>query len=213
NPARPDNLAYVIYTSGSTGKPKGVMISHENVVNLLISMAEEVGISASDSLVAVTPISFDISALEIYLPLLAGASVTVAAQMTARDGANLAALIDVVKPSLMQATPATWRMLLDVGWRPPVTLRLLCGGEALPVDLADRLSDSAGAMWNVYGPTETTIWSTQARLQARSRIDLGQPIANTQVYVLGDNLELVPVGVSGELYIGGDGLARGYLGR
>ena len=208
-----DQLAYVIYTSGSTGKPKGVEITHKNLVNFLQSMASSPGFSAADRLLAVTTISFDISGLELYLPLLAGGRVVLASREDCYDGVRLRRLMRESGATVMQATPATWRLLLDSGWREGNGLRLLCGGEALPRELADRLLGTGAELWNMYGPTETTIWSTVARVQPDDVIAIGRPIDNTRIYVLDSNSQPVPVGVSGELYIGGEGLARGYLNR
>ncbi|WP_438328584.1 non-ribosomal peptide synthase/polyketide synthase [Burkholderia pseudomallei] len=207
------SLAYVIYTSGSTGRPKGVMIEHRNLANLLGAMGEQPGIGAHDVLLAVTSLSFDIAALELFLPLLHGARAVIAARDDAADPARLAHLIESSGASLMQATPSTWRMLAQHGWPRSVRpLTLLCGGEALPPALAERLLAHVPAIWNLYGPTETTVWSTVRRVTTPV-VDIGGPIANTQVYVLDERLRPAPIGVSGELYIGGAGVARGYLNR
>lgn len=211
--ARSSDLAYVIYTSGSTGKPKGVMIEHLQLVNFLCSMAERPGFTADDVLVAITTISFDIAALELYVPLLSGGRVIMATSEVAADGRRLAALINDADATMLQATPATWQMLLDSGWNGRAGLRMLSGGEALPADLAQRLLDKGSELWNMFGPTETTIWSTVDRVEPDSSITIGRPIANTQTYVLSDQCQLVPQGVTGELWIGGVGLARGYLNR
>lgn len=208
----PDSLAYVIYTSGSTGKPKGVLIEHRAFVNLLWSMKDEPGMSASDVLIAVTTLSFDIAGLELFLPLITGARVVVASREVASDGNALDRLITTSRATVMQATPATWRLLLDAGWTGSDSLKILCGGEALPRDLAAQLVGRCGSLWNMYGPTETTIWSSVCRIDsADSPVFLGDPIANTQFYVLDTRLELLPIGIAGELHIGGDGLARGYF--
>lgn len=210
----PDNLAYVIYTSGSTGKPKGVQISHRALVNFLISMRREPGIAARDTLLAVTTISFDIAALELYLPLIVGARVVIASREVAADGRFLQSELEKSGATIMQATPATWRLLLESGWHGNRDLKVLCGGETLPRDLADRLLEKSASVWNLYGPTETTVWSTLHRVQAGDGpVVIGRPIANTEIYVLGPGLEPSPVGIAGELFIGGDGLARGYLNR
>lgn len=207
-------LAYVIYTSGSTGRPKGVMLEHRSVVNFLLSMHREPGIGASDRFVAVTTLSFDIAGLEIHGPLTVGGTVVLASRTTALDGVRLAALLDSSEATILQATPATWRLLLESGWRGRPGLKMLCGGEGLPRDLADKLLATGGELWNMYGPTETTIWSTVARVTDTQRaISIGRPIANTQVYVLEPSGLPAPVGVGGELCIGGDGLARGYRNR
>ena len=206
-----ESLAYIIYTSGSTGRPKGVQVPHRAVVNFLSTMACAPGLSASDVLVAVTTLSFDIAGLELYLPLTVGAHVVVAAGEQVTDGGELRALLSACGATAMQATPATWRLLLEAGWSGP-GVKMMCGGEALPRDLATELLDK-GELWNLYGPTETTIWSCAERVGADSTVSIGRPIANTQVYVLDPNFSPVPAGVPGELYIAGDGLARGYRGR
>ena len=207
-------LAYVIYTSGSTGLPKGVCIEHRALANFLQSMAHKPGLSATDRLLAVTSISFDIAGLELFLPLVRGAQLYVASSEAARDSDALQALLVANDITIMQATPATWRLLLDGGWQGKSNLTVLCGGEAWPVALNQRLQANIHAVWNVYGPTETTIWSTieQVAPDATS-IVMGGPIANTQLYVLDEYRQLVPTGGVGELYIGGAGLARGYWQR
>ena len=208
------DLAYVIYTSGSTGRPKGVMLEHRSVVNFLLSMHREPGIAAGDRFVAVTTLSFDIAGLEIHGPLTVGGTVVLASRTTALDGQRLAELLDQAQAHLLQATPATWRLLLDSGWRGRPGLKMLCGGEGLPRELAGQLLATGGELWNMYGPTETTIWSTVWRVSDTERaISIGRPIANTQVYVLEPSGLPAPVGVAGELCIGGDGLARGYRHR
>jgi len=210
----PDNLAYAIYTSGSTGRPKGVGISHRALVNFLDSMRTTPGLHAEDTLLAVTTLSFDIAGLELYLPLLAGGRVVLASRETASDGKQLMAALEDGNITVMQATPATWRLLLESGWAGKRDLKILCGGEALPRDLANQLLDRSAALWNMYGPTETTIWSTLHRVETREgALSIGGPIANTQIYLLDRHLQIVPVGVHGELCIGGEGLARGYLNR
>jgi len=212
--AHASNLAYVIYTSGSTGIPKGVQLEHRSVVNFLETMHREPGIGADDRLLAVTTLSFDIAGLEIFGPLTAGGSVIIAERATALDGIRLAELIESADATILQATPATWRVLLESGWTGKADLKMLCGGEALPRDLADRLLPLGGELWNMYGPTETTIWSLVERVwPGEMHPGIGRPIANTQVYILDAARRPVPVGVPGELYIGGDGLARGYLKR
>jgi amino acid adenylation domain-containing protein len=212
--AVPEDLAYVIYTSGSTGRPKGVAITHRALVNLLLSMGREPGLGEGDVLLSVTTLSFDIAALELYLPLLVGARVYVASREDALDGRRLIELLDQSRATVMQATPATWRMLIEAGWEGTPGLRVLCGGEALPRDLAEAMLARAGEVWNVYGPTETTVWSSVERVgSGEGPVSIGRPIANTQMWVLDGRLKPLPVGVSGELYIGGTGVARGYWGR
>jgi amino acid adenylation domain-containing protein len=208
------SLAYVIYTSGSTGKPKGVEIPHSAVVNLLTSMARTPGLKATDVFYAVTTISFDIAGLELFLPLIVGAKVVIAERDAVIDGFRLLKNLEDVRATAMQATPASWRLLLEAGFRAPANFKLLCGGEALPRELADRLLQGSGELWNMYGPTETTIWSSCTRvIPDNSAITVGGPIANTQFYILDRNDQPVPSGVPGQLHIGGDGVARGYYKR
>ena len=213
-PAGADQIAYVLYTSGSTGKPKGVRITHRALANFVYSMAREPGMSARDVLLAVTTISFDIAGLELYLPLMTGATLVLAAKEAVWDPQSLGRLLDEHAVTVMQATPATWQMLFDNGWAGKRDLKVLCGGEALSRDLATRLLGAAGELWNMYGPTETTIWSLVRRITAADRtILIGRAIANTTVYILDDDRNPAPVGVAGELYIGGEGVSAGYLNR
>lgn len=211
--ATADSLAYVIYTSGSTGQPKGVQLSHRNVVNFLTSMALEPGMTAADRLVAVTTLSFDIAVLELFLPLCTGGCVVIAEREVAADGARLARLIASSNATVMQATPATWQLLLNAGWRGHPGLKALCGGEALPRELADRLIALGLDLWNMYGPTETTIWSSISHVPAEGPITIGKPIGNTRMYILDSQLRALPVGVPGELCIAGEGVSCGYRGR
>ncbi len=212
--ARPENLAYVIYTSGSTGQPKGVQILHSALVNFLTSMRLQPGLAPADVILAVTTISFDISTLEIFLPLIVGAQVVLLSRDLTASATHLAEKIGACGATVMQATPATWRLLVESGWRPHSALKIFCGGEALPCDLAEELLKNGATVWNLYGPTETTVWSTLQRVEpGGGAVTIGRPIANTQVYILDRHMQPVPVGVPGELYIGGDGLARGYLNR
>ncbi|HEX2078089.1 MAG TPA: amino acid adenylation domain-containing protein, partial [Longimicrobium sp.] len=211
-PCSPGDLAYVIYTSGSTGRPKGVMVRHGAVAGFLQAMARAPGLAPGDVLLAVTTLSFDIAVLELMLPLAVGARVRVASREAAADPVRLRGLLAGV--TAMQATPSTWRMLLDSGWTPPRALSVLCGGEALPRELAERLMAGGAPLWNLYGPTETTIWSAALRVEpGAGPVPVGGPIDNTQLHVLDGALHPAPVGVFGELYIGGEGLARGYLRR
>lgn len=212
--AQPDNLMYVIYTSGSTGKPKGVQIEHRSVVNFLTTMRQEPGLTREDVLLSVTTLSFDISILEIFLTLTTGARLVLVSRATAVDGAQLLSQLTNSNVTVMQATPTTWRMLIEAGWADNTGLKILCGGEALPHDLANQLLQRCAYLWNVYGPTETTIWSTSYLIQSmEAPLLIGRPIGNTQCYILDAQLLPVPIGLPGELYIGGDGLARGYLNR
>ena len=209
----PTDLAYVIYTSGSTGRPKGVEVEHRNVVAFIEAMQREPGLTAGDVLLAVTTLSFDIAGLELWLPLSVGARIVVANRADMLDGARLAALIDENAVTMLQATPATWRILVNSNWTGRPQLKALVGGEALPPDLAAALVDRVGVLWNMYGPTETTIWSTIARVDSGKDITIGRPIANTRCYVLMPGHAVCPIGVAGELCIGGEGVARGYRNR
>jgi amino acid adenylation domain-containing protein len=211
---RPEDLAYVIYTSGSTGRPKGVEISHASAVNLLRAMAVRPGLSHGDVLLAVTTVSFDIAALELFLPLSVGATVVIATDEDTTDGFRLMQLIAGSGTTVMQATPATWRLLLEAGFRPAQGFRMMSGGEGLPRELANRLLEGGAELWNMYGPTETTIWSSCARILADDGpIGVGGPIDNTQFYILDQHDQPVPPGTPGQLHIGGAGLARGYHRR
>jgi amino acid adenylation domain-containing protein len=209
-----ENLAYVIYTSGSTGKPKGVQIQHRSLVNLLHSMRQQPGLTARDTFVAVTTLSFDIAGMEIFLPLCVGARMVLSSSEVSRDGTKLAVLLKTCAATVMQATPATWRLLMEAEWRIPEHFKVLCGGEELPRELAAYLLERTSSVWNMYGPTETTVWSAIERLEsAKDAVPIGRPIGNTQIYVLDGHLQPVPVGVHGEIHIGGTGVARGYRNR
>jgi amino acid adenylation domain-containing protein/non-ribosomal peptide synthase protein (TIGR01720 family) len=208
------NLAYVIYTSGSTGSPKGVQIHHRAVVNFLCSMLEEPGLGPDDNLLAVTSLSFDIAALEIFLPLICGAKLEVISRELAAQGLLLKERLIASQATVMQGTPATWRLLTAAGLDGLEGLQRWCGGEALSRELANQLSNDRAVVWNLYGPTETTIWSGLWRVTGGGgSVLIGRPIANTQFYVLDEQFRLVPIGVLGELYIGGDGVGRGYMKR
>ena len=212
--ALPGDPAYLIYTSGSTGKPKGVQVHHAALSNFLGSMRMEPGLGAKDVLAAVTTISFDIAGLELYLPLLVGAQILLIDRETAADGPELAARLEQGRATVLQATPATWRMLVESDWRPSTPLRAFCGGEALPRDLADELLTRVAELWNLYGPTETTIWSTVARVEpSPAPVTVGRAIANTRIYILDSARSLVPAGAPGEIWIGGAGVALGYHER
>jgi amino acid adenylation domain-containing protein len=206
--------AYVIYTSGSTGIPKGVVVGHRALVNFLESMRRCPGLTGDDKWLSVTTLAFDISMLELFLPILTGAQVIIAPDEIAHDASRLAETVTESQATVMQATPATWQMLLQSGWRSDASLKILCGGEAMPPRLAEQLTRNGAEVWNMYGPTETTIWSAVHRVSVEDKtIPVGTPISNTQVYILDRTFQPVPVGVPGELYIGGDSLANGYLGR
>ena len=207
----PDNLAYVIYTSGSTGKPKGVQVQHSAVVNFLFSMSQKPGLNSKDTLLAVTTLSFDISVLEIFLPLAVGAKTVIADRNTVLDGTLLLKAIYRYNVNVLQATPVTWRLLIEAGWKGNNNFKVLCGGEALSKDLAAKLTNISSNVWNMYGPTETTVWSACNKLSTNDKIiHVGKPVANTKTYILDENMLPVPIGVSGELYIGGAGVTQGY---
>ncbi|HEX6909123.1 MAG TPA: amino acid adenylation domain-containing protein, partial [Longimicrobium sp.] len=208
---------YVLYTSGSTGQPKGVALQHRSVVNFLACMRRLLGMGAGDTLLAITRLGFDISVLELLLPLTAGATVEVADGDTAAEPRLLAARLARGGVTMMQATPATWQALVESGWRPAPEMSILCGGEALPAPLAAKLAAAGAPLWNLYGPTETTVWSAAHRVESADAeggaVTLGGPIANTAIYVLDGGMRPALPGTPGELCIGGAGLARGYLGR
>lgn len=212
--ATPESPAYVIFTSGSTGRPKGVRVPHRTTSNFLTSMQRVPGISADDRLLAVTTLSFDIAFMELMLPLSVGAEVVIADRDDVRDGAALRQLVENSQATMMQATPAGWRILVESGWAGHATFRAVSGGEPLPVDLAEALLQRCGEVWNGYGPTETTVYSTYWRVtDPRAGIRIGMPIANTRVYILNEQQMPCPLGVPGEIYIGGAGVTLGYLNR
>jgi amino acid adenylation domain-containing protein len=204
---------YILYTSGSTGQPKGVLVSHRNAVNLLYSMQQVPGLTATDRLLAVTTISFDMSVYELFLPLLSGATVVLASTEEARDGRQMLDLLLTAGITVLQTTPSRWRMLLEAGWQTALPLRAMCGGEPLPADLAAHLLAHCQAVWNLYGPTETTVYSTAKQVRAGETITIGRPIANTQCYILDEQMRPVAPGDTGELCIGGEGVAAGYWQR
>ena len=209
-----ENVAYLLYTSGSTGKPKGVQVLHRGLTNLLHAMAAEFHFSPDDALCAVTTFSFDTAMFDLLMPLIRGGRLILVPRETARDGRRLKQALRTSRPTFMQATPATWRMLLEAGWDGDPGLNICSTGEALDRPLAQQLLQRAATVWNHYGPTETTIWSTGCRVEsAAGPVPIGKPIANTEVYVLDRHMEPMPIGVPGELYIGGEGVARGYLNR
>jgi amino acid adenylation domain-containing protein len=212
--AGPDDPAYVIFTSGSTGKPKGVEIRQRSAVNLIRSIAREPGLTDADTICAISTLSFDIALTELVVPLTVGARILLVDRDTVRDGLRLRKLVDTAPLTIMQATPATWRMLLDVGWGGRPDMRIISTGEALPRELADRLMPMARELWNLYGPTETTVYSALCRVQpGEGPIIVGRPVDNTRIHIVDRRMQRQPVGVPGELLIGGDGLAAGYRGR
>ena len=211
---QPSDPAYVIYTSGSTGRPKGVVVPNGALANFLESMSREPGLGPRDVVAAVTTISFDIAGLELYLPLVVGARIELVSREVAVDATALGALLEHCGATVLQATPSTWRLLIESRWRPARPLRALCGGEALPRELADALLGRVSELWNLYGPTETTIWSSVGRVaQSPEPVTVGRPIANTQIYVLDELRQPVGISVPGEIWIGGAGVALGYHGR
>jgi amino acid adenylation domain-containing protein len=209
-----EDTMYVIYTSGSTGTPKGVQISHGSVINFLLAIKERVGFSKNNKILAVTTLSFDIAVLELFLPLVCGGTVFLATGDEAMDGNSLKNILEQKNINIMQATPSTWRLLLASSWKGNNGIKALCGGEAFPIDLAKKLLPICKEVWNMYGSTETTVWSSCKRLSLDDElITVGTPIANTSLYILDENHLMKPIGVSGELFIGGLGVAKGYLGR
>jgi amino acid adenylation domain-containing protein/non-ribosomal peptide synthase protein (TIGR01720 family) len=213
----PTNPTYVIYTSGSTGNPKGVQITQADLVNFLLSVKDKPGLDQTDSLLAVTTISFDIAGLELYLPLITGATIVLLEREQASDGTSLLSVLQNSGATVMQATPITWRLLLEAGWDGTGLKKILCGGEAFPVDLANQLIKTSAEVWNLYGPTETTIWSTRFALSSSCDYDvsipIGEPLNNTTLVLQDKYGNLLPDGIAGELFIGGKGLANGYLNR
>lgn len=218
----PDDIMYVIFTSGSTGRPKGVSVPHACVSNFLHAVAEAPGFRSTDRLLAVTTLSFDIAVLELFLPLTTGGTVVLADSEQTHDGDALVELLAEHDVNVMQATPSTWRMLIEAGWEGVGSgaggnagrnFRALCGGEALPSSLASAISARVTELWNLYGPTETTVWSMRERVRPGSPISIGRPLENTTCHVLSPSRQLLPVGIPGELYIGGAGVTAGYLHR
>ncbi|MEO1402650.1 MAG: amino acid adenylation domain-containing protein, partial [Cyanobacteria bacterium J06635_1] len=217
----PEDLVYILYTSGSTGKPKGVQIQHRSLVNLLWYMRQTPGITDQDTMLALTTVCFDIAVSELILPLIVGAKIVLASRDTAKDPNQLAHVLSDAQITIAQATPSAWRILVASGWQGLPGLKMLCAGEVLSRDLADQLLQRCQSLWNLYGPTETTIYSVMYQVESgRNPVPIGRPVANTQLYLLSPachngeiTLEPVPVGIVGELYIGGDGLAKGYLNR
>lgn len=213
-PVLPEQLMYVLFTSGSTGRPKGVEVTRGGFANLIASMARSPGMRQDERLLAITTTSFDIAGLELFLPLYVGGTVVIVDRATSRDPSRMRKCLEVGEISIMQATPASWRLLLEAGWQGDGKLRMLCGGDALSSALADRLIDAGSELWNLYGPTETTVWSSLSRIQRKGeRVMIGRPIDRTTMYILDDQGQALPADQEGEIAIGGAGLARGYLGR
>jgi amino acid adenylation domain-containing protein len=210
---RPDDIAYLIYTSGSTGKPKGVLVPHSALSNFLSAMTDALGFTAADRILAVTSPSFDISVLEMFVPLVNGGAVIMASRDEVSDGERLARRLTESGATLLQATPSGWRLLMQLGWRGDTKLQAIIGGEPLPPSLAAWLRPRVRTLWNAYGPTETTVWSTLARIDDDGPIAVGKPIANTRIYVIGADGRVVPPGEIGEIVIAGDGVTRGYHQR
>lgn len=208
-----EDLAYSIYTSGSTGIPKAVEITHRSFANFLLAMQQRPGLTSGDVVLGLTTLSFDIAGLELFLTLITGAKLVVVSRATSQDPHLLSSLISNAGVTFAQATPTTWRMLLDANWPGSPQLKVLCGGEAMPPDLADSLSRRCGSVWNVYGPTEITVWATAHQVSREHPLSIGTPIGNTQVYIVDAQQQPVPIGVAGELWIGGAGVARGYRNR
>ncbi len=211
------NHAYVIFTSGSTGLPKGVMLTHKTVCNFLHAMKTAPGITAGEKLLACTTICFDIAVLEIFLPLISGATVVIAQRDQVLDPTKLIELINHHDIDVMQATPSTWRMMLEMDWPGKRNMKILCGGEALPPELSESLLLKSSSFWNLYGPTEATVWCSRRRIESgdgeSGAVTIGNPIENVEMWLLDDNMQLVPPGVPGELYVSGNALASGYLNR
>ena len=209
-----ESRAYVIYTSGSTGRPKGVQIPHRAVVNMVDSMSRQPGLAEVDTVLAKTRVSFDMSVFELFLPLVVGARLVIVEDEVMADGSRLSQMLATCGATAMVATPATWLMMIEAGWQGQSGLKIFCGGEAMTRQLAVQLLARGSEVWNLYGPTETTVWSSGARVHDGDGLPvIGSAINNTQLYVLDRNFCLAPIGVTGELYIGGLGLADGYLNR
>lgn len=213
SPAPADAQSYVIYTSGSTGKPKGVVLQQDAVCNLMASMRRDPGMVASDRLLAVITLSFDMAVPELFLPLVTGARVVIARREETMDAQALAALIEAEGINVMQATPTTWHMLADAGWKPKPGFKGMTGGEPLTPALAKHLLGAGVALWNLYGPTETTVYATGCRVTDHQRITVGGPVDNTQCWVLDEQGMPCGVGQEGELCVGGLSVAQGYLHR
>lgn len=207
------DLAYLIYTSGTTGLPKGIQVMHRSVVNAIYSIFNDIKVTSSDKLLSFTSIAFDISVLEIFGSLLWGMELEILSSSTINNPSLLTRCIQDSAPTIIQATPGFLQMILSAGWQNGRGIKILCGGEALSDELAQSILNTGASVWNMYGPSETTIWSTMSQVTPNKKISIGKPIANTAVYVLDNQQSLVPIGVTGELYIGGDGVSKGYVNR
>ncbi|WP_426094752.1 amino acid adenylation domain-containing protein [Flavobacterium sp. DSR2-3-3] len=206
------STAYIIYTSGSTGNPKGVAISHKSLLNFLLSIQQEPKIEENDYLFSVTTQSFDISILEFFTPLIAGAGLYIASEELLSDPLAMVGALKELKPTIIQATPSFYQMLFNAGWKGNKLIKILCGGDLLSETLSEKLLETNGELWNMYGPTETTIWSSCKKItQANEASNIGKPINNTKLYILDKSMQLLPIGSAGTIYIGGDGLAQGYF--
>jgi amino acid adenylation domain-containing protein len=208
-----DRLAYILHTSGSTGTPKGVAVIQSAIVNMLTSVRQITGFGPSDRILGLTTLSFDISVVEMMLPLTTGGSIRLVSQDDALDSRRLREIVEGSHVNFLQATPATWRMLVQTGWRGAAGLKAITGGESLSRELADQLLDCVDTLWNMYGPTETTVYSTAVKIERNTLVTIGRPVANTRAYVLDAARNVVPIGIPGELYLGGAGLAHGYWNR
>lgn len=207
-----NDTAYIIYTSGSTGNPKGVEISHAALANFLISIVSEPGIHKDDLLFSVTTYSFDISILEFFAPLIVGATVYITSNESLRDPKLIINKLNEIKPTIIQATPSFYQMLCNANWSGNNKLKILCGGDLLSETLLEKLIENSCEVWNMYGPTETTIWSTTKRIESPSDCsNIGKPINNTKIYILDEQLNMQSIGSCGSIYIGGKGLAKGYF--
>ncbi len=208
-----ERLAYILHTSGSTGIPKGVGVVQSAIVNMLTSVRQITGFAAADRILGLTTLSFDISVVETMLPLITGGAIRLVSRDDALDGRRLRTIVESAHVTFLQATPATWRMLVQTGWRGSAGLKAITGGESLSRELADQLLDRVDTLWNMYGPTETTVYSSAVKIERNTLVSIGRPIGNTRAYVLDGSHNLVPIGIPGELYLGGAGLARGYWNR
>jgi amino acid adenylation domain-containing protein len=210
----PEDVAYVMQTSGSTGRPKGVRVLHGGLANLVRTMADRPGIGPDDVFLSITTMAFDVGQSELLCPLTVGATVVLGPTGVGADPTTLLELMDAVRPTIMFASPATWRLVVDAGWPGGAHApRIMVGGEALPPDVARDLVERAPEVWNIYGPAETTVFSTTALIDDPDRVVIGRPVSNTRLYVVDVAGHPVPIGAEGELWIGGRGVGDGYVGR